>query len=67
MKRGLVIVIAVLAVLAAAFFLLNFRFMNSQTGMNSGIATGGREGFKKSSKFAPAATGLYVEGCRPDG
>ncbi len=65
MKRSLVIAIAVLAVLAAAFFLLNFRLMNSQTGMNSGTASGGSEGFKKSPKFAPAATGLYVEGTGP--
>jgi len=62
MKKRWVILPAALLVLLAAFLLLDFRLMTSQTAMNSETASSRSGDTNTPWEFSPAVTGLYVEG-----
>ncbi len=67
-RLTVIIVIAFVIVgLAAAFGLLSFRAINSQTGRDSSIATGGGGAQPGQMKAAAATTALYVSGSDPLG
>jgi hypothetical protein len=65
MKKIWIGLLVAVGLLTAAFFLLNFRWMTSQSNSQSAVATGGKKSFQEQGKFAPDATGLYVEGSCP--